>query len=270
MLENVLSHTALVREYTNALLVGGLVLARVGTAIWIAPFLGGRLVPGTVKTGTALALTLAISPQIVSSQSTLWGAAPLVLAALLFKEALVGMALGFVAALIFLAIEASGRLVDTARGANLAEVLVPQLGGRSSPLGDLYFQLALVLFISLGGHRIFITALGASYSILPLTGIPAVTGLKGFAVLCCRLSAEFFIVALAFSAPILVALFLADLALGVMGRFVPSLNVFFVAMPLKALLGIAVLVLSVSALAAAMPELLDAAMQQVSRTLRIL
>jgi len=246
----------------------GAVLARVGAAVWIAPFLGGRLVPATVKTALVLLLALVLYPQVVT---TVPGGvtAPLALA-IVVKEVFVGGALGFVGALVFWAAEAAGRLVDTARGANMAEVMVPQTGARTSPVGELSFQLALVLFIVLGGHRIFITALGASYQTLPVAFFPAASGLGGFALLCGRLTGDLFLIALALAAPVVATIFLTDVTLGLINRFTPQVNVFFLAMPAKALVGIGVLVLATGLLLGALPPLLDRAMLAVDRALRLL
>jgi flagellar biosynthesis protein FliR len=257
-------------DLSLTLLAAGAVLARVAPVIWLAPFLGGRLVPTLVKTTLALALTVAIAPQLLPQVERLHQAAPLVQAAVLLKEAAVGAALGFVVGLAFLAAEAAGRLADTARGANLAEVIEPQLGGRTSPLGDLHFQLALVLFLALGGHRLFLLGLGASYEALPLASFPAAAGLKGLALLAARLTADVLLLALTLAAPVVAALLLTDVTLGIVNRFVPSANVFFLAMPLKALIGIGVLVLSVGLLAGVLPRVLEGAVVQVSRLLGVL
>lgn len=257
-------------ELVPALYAGGAAVARAAPAVFLAPFLGGRLVPTLVKSALCLALALALAPALLPSAKPLVGAPPLLVGALLVKEVAIGAAMGFLVAIVFLGVEAAGRLADTARGANLSEALVPQLGTRSSPLGDLHLQLALVLFLALGGHRVFLEAFGASYALLPLDRFPAADRIGAFASLAARLSGELFLVALALAAPVLAALFLTDLTLGVMNRFVPQLQVFFLAMPLKALLGIAILVLAVGAIASALPPMLDAAVRQVSAAVTLL
>jgi type III secretion protein SpaR/YscT/HrcT len=252
-------------------LVGGLfALARVGPALWIAPFLGGRMVPPVVKIASSLAFAAVLSPHLIVAVRPLAGAPAAVLLSLLVKEAAVGAALGFVVALVFLAAEAAGRLADAMRGASLAEVMVPPLGARSSPLGDLYFQLSVVLFLSLGGHRIFVTALGASYELLPLAFFPRAQGLQSFAQLCLRLTADLLLLAVSLAAPVVAVLLLADLTLGMVNRFVPQLAVFFLAMPARALLGIAVLVLGLGLVAGALPQAMDLAVRHVTDALQAL
>ena len=242
-------------EPAAALLALAAVMGRVGAVVWITPFLGGRLVPNSVKTALALVLAVVLLPQVATTLPA--GIGPVVAVAIIVKEVFVGLVLGFVVATVFWAAEAAGRMADTARGASLAEVLVPQTGGRSSPLGDLFFQLALVLFIVLGGHRIFIGALGASYLSLPVGHFPDASGLAGFALLCARLTADIFLIGLTLAAPVIATLFLTDLTLGLINRFTPQMNVFFLAMPAKAAIGIGMLVLAVGLLLAALPPLLD-------------
>ena len=257
-------------DLAPTLLAGGAALARVAPAVWIAPFLGGRLVPTSIKMVVAFALAVCVAPQLLSETQALAHGAPLLQGAVLVKEALVGATLGFVVAVVFYAAEAAGRLADFARGAGLAETLAPQAGGSGSPLGALYLLLCLVLFISLGGHRLFITALGASYQSLPLLSFPTGVGLSGLALFACRVTAELLLIAVTLAAPVLAALFLADVTLGLINRFVPQANVYFLAMPATAALGIAVLVLAVGLIAGLLPTLLDAAVQQATRALTIL
>ena len=266
-METLVGHV-LESQPVNVLVALGAVMARVGAAVWIAPFLGGKLVPTMVKAGLTLLFALMLHGQVAATLPSEIGT-PLALA-ILAKEVFVGVALGFVGALVFWAAEAAGRLADTARGANLAEVLVPQSGMRTSPLGELSFQLTLVLFIVLGGHRIFITALGASYLTIPVAAFPDVHGLGGFALLSGRLTADLFLIALSLAAPVVATIFLTDVTLGLINRFTPQVNVFFLAMPAKAMIGIGVLVLAAGLLLGALPPILDRAMLMVDRALSVL
>lgn len=253
----------------NVLFTGiGAVLARVGPIIWLVPFLGGKLVPPLIKTSLALMLSIILAPHITSPQIVHFP--PMMLGIILLKESLVGLALGLVTGMMFWAAEAGGRLIDTARGANLAEIMVPQLGIRSSPLGELYFQLAIVLFISLGGLRIFLSALGISYQILPLTEFPSMHGLGQFAFYAIRLSADLFTLGLALAAPVLATLFISEVILGLVHRFVPQMNVFFLAMPAKAILSILALMLVIGSVVRFLPLILDTILPNFQKAIHLL
>jgi type III secretion protein SpaR/YscT/HrcT len=263
-------HRVLQTDFSSALLGVGLICARLGPAVWIAPFLGGRMVPSTVKTGLMLVLSLAFYPSLLSTVAKVSEGPPLFWVALVLKEVAIGTTLGFVVGLIFQAAEAAGRLIDTVRGASFSEVMVPQTGVQSSPLGSLYLLLTLALFFSFGGHRLFLGAIGASYGILPLASFPRIGGLQGFSWLCLRLTGDVLYLALALSAPMVAAIFLAEVSLGLIGRSLPHLHTYFLAMPIKALLGIALLVLSLGLLAGLLPGLIGAAMQQALRAVEFL
>lgn len=257
------------RAAALALAVAAL-LARLAPAIWIAPFLGGRLVPAIVKPALGLALALVLYPAVLPDAHRLAHGGAAIIFAVLVKELFVGLALGFVASILFWAAQSAGWLADASRGASFAETLVPQVGERSSPLGNLQLQLAVVLFLSLGGHRLFVAALGASYAALPLGAFPDVAGLRGFALLCGRLSADLVLVALGMVAPVVAALWIADVALGWINRFAAQVNVFFLAMPFKAMLGLGVLALALSVVLASLPPLMDSALGRVQQALDLL
>jgi type III secretory pathway component EscT len=149
------------------------------------------------------------------------------------------MVMGLVAACMFRAVEAAGRLTDTLRGANLADVIAPGEGSRSSPLGELLLLLSVVVFLEAGGAGILATALARSYEAVPLAATwsgPARLHAAAFLVIVA--SAKLIEAAIGLAAPALVALLLADLALGALGRAVPQIPLYFVGMPAKALLGV--------------------------------
>lgn len=244
--------------------------ARVGTVVWLTPFLGGRLTPATVRLGVAAALVVVLFPQLAPALRSLPSLGAVGVVAVLVKEVLVGLALGFIVSLVFWAAQTAGWLADTARGAGMAEVMVPQSSGRTTPLGSLLLQLSVVLFLALGGHRLFIAALARSYEVLPLTSFPGVGGIRQVAVLSVDLTGELIALAVVLAAPVIATVVVADLTLGWINRFTPQLNVFFIAMPLKALLGIAALAASAALVLGALPQALDLGLQQLDRLFLLL
>lgn len=257
-------------SFSTAILCWGAVSARVGTALWIAPFFGGRLLNPLVKSALILLFTFIVAPSLQSQAINLAAQSNFIITATLLKEALLGTALGFVISAVFWATQTAGQLIDTTRGANLSEVLVPQNQTRVSPLADLLFQFSIVLFLMLGGHRIFLQTLVMSYEQLPLDFFPTTAGLGAFAFFCCRLTAQLLTLAIVLCAPVVAALFVADVALGLINRFAPQWNVFFMAMPLKALLGILFLALLISSQSDILPGSFNEALGQITQTLRLL
>lgn len=235
------------------------ILARIIPAIWIAPFAGGRLVPATVKLAVSLVLALVLHPLMAPSAAGLQGLAPLALAAVLLKEVLIGAGIGFVVALFFWAAEAAGWLIDRSRAASVWPA--------NSPLATLMLLMSILLFLTLGGHRIFLVALAGSYEAVPLLIFPTAEGVAGFCLLCVRLTADLLLVAVSLAAPVLATLWLADVALGIAGRFSPASGSFFFSMPLRAVLGLLVVALALATLGEVIPEVLESGLRQVDRAL---
>jgi flagellar biosynthesis protein FliR len=222
-------------DLAPTLVVFALGSARTVPFVWLIPAFGGPSLPARVRLALGFALSALCFPLIAGRVPS---GGPVLLLLLALRECGVGLVMGFVAACMFRAVEAAGRLTDTLRGANLADVIAPE-GSRSSPLGELLLLLSVVVFLEAGGAGILATALARSYEAVPL-GVTATSpaGLREAALLIIVASAKLIESAVGLAAPALVALLLADLALGALGRAVPQLPLFFVGMPAKALLGV--------------------------------
>ena len=159
---------------------------------------------------------------------------------LLAREILVGLCLGLVASAAFRAAEVAGRLGDTLRGANVAEILVPTAEERASPLGVLYLLLATIVFLQIGGVPRLVEALLSSYRRCRSGAAWATPAARRAALVVVAASAKLIASGLALAAPVVVALWLTDLALGLIARAAPSVPVYFLGLPLKGLLAIGV------------------------------
>ena len=143
--------------------------------------------------------------------------------------------------------------------------MVAQTGAVSSPLGNFALQLAVVVFFGTGGHLTFFRAVAASYEAVPLLGFPSPGLSRSVLELAVGATAKMVLAAVGMAAPVLAALFLADLALGFINRVSPQIPVHFLGLPAKALGGIALLLLAVSAVAVAIRGELGDAMGAIRR-----
>lgn len=231
---------------TQALMIGALVLMRCAPIMFQAPFLGGKLVPPNTRLGLSLGLAVLVYPYaILSVQTTDLGA--LAFLVLLAKELFLGFVIGFVSSLIFHAVEFGGRALDTMRGSSMAEVQVPELKTRASPIGQFNFQLLLVVFCVLNGHGVFIEAVIKSFELVPVDQFPAMT--RGFGELIeqlLRYISGLFGVAFALVFPGIFASFLVDVVFGMFNRIAPQLNAYFMALGVKSMAGVAMLLFSLS------------------------
>jgi type III secretion protein SpaR/YscT/HrcT len=246
---------------------GALGAARVVPIFTIAPFFGGKLVPAPVRVAISLAFVALVFPAVSAGAPVPATLGPLVLGALLVKEVVLGALLGFLAAMPFWAAEAAGRLVDTARGASNQELYVPQLGTQSSPLGDFSLQLAVVVFFAVDGHLLFLRALAASYEAVPVLAAPAGLTSGAIGTLAVAATGHLVLAALGLAAPVLAALLLADLALGLVNRVSPHVQVYFLGMPAKAVLGVLVFLLALTGMVSALRGELGLMLRQIAQAL---
>ena len=222
--------------------------ARTVPMVWSIPALGGPSLPAQIRVAMGIGLAILCVPVLAGSLPTgtavLWGL-------LLAREVMVGLVMGFVIACLFRAAEAAGQLMDVLRGADLSEAIAPTAGRRSSPLGVLLLLLATVVFFEIGGLGHVASALVRSYEAIPLGGpIRFAGGTFAMASAAIAASAKLIESAVGLCAPTIVALLLVDAALAIIGRAIPGLPLFFVGMPLKALLGVGAVLLGMGSLSA--------------------
>ena len=242
--------------------------ARATPVVWMVAPLGGPRLPAPARVGLALLLAALASPVLVGSAgaAALGQASAPALALLFGREVLVGLCLGFVADAAFRAAEIAGRLSDSLRGANIAEILVPTAEERSSPLGVLYLLLATVIFLQIGGVPRLCEALLDSYRVLPVGGGLDAGSARQAAAIVTAASARLIASGVALASPVIVALWLTDLALGLVARAAPQVPVYFIGLPLKGLLAIGLVLVSLGVLEGVLAGDFAAWLRLVGRT----
>lgn len=231
-------------DSTREMLIFALILGRTMPLVFLAPFLGGQMVPGEIKMGLAGSLAIVVWPLARDSLPEPVPVEAFSFLLLMFKETLIGFCIGFCASHIFTAMEVAGRLIDTARGAAMGEVMVPSTRQRATVLGNLYQQLLLVFFVTFGGYRIFFEAYLLSFQQLPLTGSVVMTpGFSPLLVYMCRATAQVLYTGVILAAPAVAATFITDLVFGILNRVAPQLNAYFLSMPVKAMGALAMMLI---------------------------
>jgi flagellar biosynthetic protein FliR len=209
----------------------GFLLAMVRTAAWlvVAPPFNTRMVPITVKVGLAVALAVPVAPRVAETAPPPQ-LAPLVTAVLL--QVGVGLALGFVVQLLFAAVQAAGELIDLFAGFTIAATYDPFTNANQAVFGRLYQLLATALLFATGGHLLLVQGLLDSFAAVP-SGLPDLGATSAELVDSLTL---FFLSALEIAAPLLGALFLTEVALGLLSKAAPQMNVFTLGFPIKIML----------------------------------
>ena len=252
---------ALRTSWLPALLPGYLlVLARVGGLIVFAPLFSSSAIPLRLRLALAVIVALALYGLLGGTINPPDNLGHLVTA--LLGELLVGLIIGFGAALIFVGVRLAGLLIGQQIGISLADVFDPSIEGQSSILGRLFFMLTLVLFLLLGGHRAVIGALLGSFgSIQPGTFS---LGSLPWAGLTSLLS-DAYLLAIRFAAPALVAVFLATVSLSFIARAIPQFNMISVGFSVQISTATLVLIISLGSMCLAFQTSLGRALESVTR-----
>ena len=217
-----------------------LVLARVAGLFSAIPMFGARLVPARVKIPLIFALALLIFP-IVRPLAIPAAADSISLMLLVLREALIGITLGLISQFIFAAVEFCGQQVGTQMGLSMASMFDPTTQHNVPTLAVFQGALATLVFLSLGVHHFFLEGIVESYRLVPLGAWHVSGGLLKFLI---EASSGIFIIGIKLAAPVAVALLATSVALGIVARSFPAMNVFMVSMPLN--IGIGFLILGVS------------------------
>lgn len=214
-----------------------LILVRISGIFMMAPVYGSRNVAGRVKACLALIITYIIFP-LLFNPNTVIPDHFLSYFFMVLGELLIGLILGFVSSLIFSAIQMAGQLLDMQIGFGVINLIDP-LSGQQAPLvGNFKYILALILFLVMNGHHVLLSAVFASFKLIPVTGMLVDAAITQFII---DIIGNMFILALKITLPILMALLLTDMALGILARTMPQMNIFVVGVPGKIIVGIFVL-----------------------------
>ncbi|HEY0179236.1 MAG TPA: type III secretion system export apparatus subunit SctT [Dokdonella sp.] len=223
-----------------------LTLPRIAAAFLIVPLMTGDTVPALVRNSFFVSLAIvacpiafAAAPGEAMMQST-W-------ALIILKEVFVGTAIGFCFGAMFWALGSAGNVIDVKVGSSMANVMDPISGHQTSLTGLFLGQLGAWLFMATGAFTMFIDILLTSYRLWPVANAlpPLHAGGVGF------FASQFgflMTAVLMFSAPALIVTSLLDIALGLVNRYAQQLNVFSLAMPMKAWLATWVLLLALGAI----------------------
>jgi flagellar biosynthesis protein FliR len=228
-----------------------LLFLRCASLIVVAPLFGHTNVPAQTKVGLSAFLAFVLYPIIaargVHVDLQLGGMAVLAL-----QEVMTGLAIGFAAGLIFASTQVAGELIGFDLGLSLATAFDPETGANNI-IGTFLYLIMVLVFLMLNGPQMVLQALVVSYEVVPVGGF-AITGATADRLL--HMAGLIFATGVKFAAPIIVASFLLNLALAVLARVSPQMNVLFISFPIKIGVGILVLMAAAPILVYAFKQLL--------------
>ncbi len=216
-----------------------LAFARIGALVMLMPGLGEAAVPARARLGFALLLSIMLAPEVAPAPDDVWGASGVVIG-----ELAVGLMLGGVARIVMTGLATAGQIFGLETGLSFAQTNDPLQGQAGQIIGVFLGLLGTTLVFATNLHHVFLIGLRDSYTVFQVgqpfpVGDAAEFALTGFA--------DAFRIGLQIAAPVVVAGLVFRLGLGVLARLAPSIQVFFVAMPLNILGGFVILTLGLSA-----------------------
>lgn len=255
---------------TSAQLEGWLALlafpmARILGFVGAAPVFGNNAVPRRIKLMVGLAITLGLLPVVPSATPEAIDSWAGIL--ILFQQTLIGIAMGLVLRVVFAALDLMGEIISLQMGLSFATFFDPVAGGQTAVVGEFLTLLATLVFLSLNGHLLMIDALARSFEWLPVS---ATLPHKGGWLILARFGASIFASGLLMALPIVTALLITNIALGVLTRAAPQLNLFAIGFPITLTVGFGVLLLALSHLAPLLQYFYDAGFTTLADLLRAL
>jgi flagellar biosynthetic protein FliR len=211
-----------------------LTLLRVSAMIITIPILGDVTVPARVKVGLALLITFLVFPFV---QTTAWRLSSDI-CSLIFRmagEIMIGVMIGFAGRLIFDGIQLAGQLIGFQMGFSIVNVIDPLNNEQVSIISQFQYLIAMLIFLVMNGHHIFLYAIVESFRILPPLGFHFSGELMQLILVFVRNMLE---VAIKTGAPIIAVLLFMSVGMGLIARTVPQINIFIVGFPLQIAIGL--------------------------------
>lgn len=227
-------------ELVQFLIAYVLVFFRIAGMMVLAPLLGSGRVPRRVRLLLACAIALGMAPAVpppALMPDNMWD-----LAVGIGGELFFGIAMGMILSFVFIAVQWAGEMIGQQMGLNLSETFDPQFGAQGSLIGDMYFLLALVVFMLVRGHHALLKGVHESFAALPLLSLTASRPLLDTTVGLLEAATR---LAIQLAAPMLVTMLVIDVALGFIGKTVPQINVMSVGIMSRSLAGMLVLIVGI-------------------------
>lgn len=219
-----------------------LIFMRVAGLFLSAPIFSSRNIPVMVKASWILVVAFLIFPVVDFKLEALpFPGLPLGFAVV--RELLVGFSIGMGATLVFTGIQFAGQIVDIQMGLGMVNIIDPLTSTQISIMGQYYYMIATMVFLAIDGDHLLLKGVVDSFGVIPLgqAHLSVALGTKMMG-----LFSQIFFIAFRIGAPVIGALFITNMALGIVARTVPQMNVFIVGMPLNLAVGLLITAVSMS------------------------
>jgi len=229
------------QQFPEGQIIGfALIFLRIIAFVIAWPIFGTNTVPIPIKVLLALVLTVVIFPT-ASFQNVELVKINDQLIMLAFREIVIGLFLGFMLKFFFFSISVAGELMGVSSGLASAQLFNPAMGTQSNVMEQAHLVIATLFLLAMNGHHLFIQGLAKSFELVPVTAL----GMRyeGFATLSLMVQ-EAFLIGVKMAAPMIVAIFVTNLTMGLLGRAVPQMNVMVTSFQVTILVSILVFIIS--------------------------
>ncbi len=236
-----------------------LILVRISTFVFVAPFYGNSAAPSRVKIGLSVFLSIllyGLVPTPTYSYNTELGYAVIVI-----KETLTGLLIGYSANICSAIVLLAGNLIDIDIGLSMAQTYDPSTGANVTLTGQLYNQILTLLFITSGMYQYLVQALVDSFTLIPIGGL--VLDTDSFLVAVVEYATDIFTIAFRIMLPIFGVMLIMNTILAIIAKVAPQMNMFSVGIQIKVLMGLTTLFLTTFLV----PEFADLIFNDVRTTL---
>lgn len=244
-----------------------LIFVRLTSFFMIAPLFSMKGVPTQFKLGFASFIALVAVTNLPVDEPLLLDSFYILL---IIKEVGVGLALGFTAALLLYTVQIAGAFIDFQMGFSMASVMDPQTGSQVPIMGHFKYILALLFLLTVNGHHLLLDGVMQSFQAFPVESIAFSAKMEDVAHFFTRLFVEMFMIALQMALPIVGALVLVDVALGILAKTVPQMNIFAVGLPLKIIVGLILVFISLPVYFYLLQILFEKILISMSQLIRLL
>lgn len=235
-------------------------LTRILGLIAVAPLFGNRSVPARIKVGLGVMLALIVAPTVPALPALDPMSLPGLL--ILVQQFIIGLAMGFAMRIVFSAVELAGTITGMTMGLGFATFFDPQSQGQSMVISQFMVLLATLAFLAVNGHLMLLSALAESFFTLPIAS--SGMGAPGFEQLA-SWGGRIFSAGVQLSLPMVAALLITNIALGILTRAAPQLNIFGIGFPITLSVGFIVIALALPYLATPLERLFQEGIEMVQR-----
>jgi flagellar biosynthetic protein FliR len=244
-----------------------LVFTRITAILLLMPIFGSDAIPMQLKAGLCLIVAVILFP-IVKIASPVEPVGLIGFAFLVVKEVFIGLTIGYATTFLFAAVQFAGRILDSEIGFAMVELIDPFSNTMVSATAQLQILLFSVLFLLINGHCFMLLALQKSFEVIPIFG--AKLALGGLVTHFIRMGGDIFVLAIKLAAPVFLVLSLTSMALGIIARTVPQINIFFVGLPIKIFLGLGLMAVVLPVLADMFKVIVNGLMEDIWKLLYLM